>query len=107
HSLHSPYFFLDEDILPTAENLTLLWSLLILCSKIQGLNFTGWIGGQLNNLHHLKHLDFLCPFAQNVWAMFKGRVQKCRNEATDFFLLFKQMQQKHSQLELESWATTA
>ncbi|XP_075639552.1 protein STRUBBELIG-RECEPTOR FAMILY 2 [Castanea sativa] len=25
--------------------------------KIQGLNLTGWIGDQLNNLHHLKHLD--------------------------------------------------
>ncbi|KAF3947240.1 hypothetical protein CMV_026598 [Castanea mollissima] len=24
--------------------------------KIQRLNLTGWIGGQLNNLQHLKHL---------------------------------------------------
>ena len=45
------------------------------------------------------HLLCECPFAWNVWALFKGRTQKCRNEAIDFFLLFKQMQQKLSNLE--------
>ena len=53
------------------------------------------------------HLLWECPFAQNVWALFKGRIQKSRNDATDFFLLFNQMQQKLSKLDLERWATTA
>ena len=34
-------------------------------------------------------------------------MQKCRNEAIDFFLLFEQMRRKLDQLELERWATTA
>lgn len=55
----------------------------------------------------VSHLLWECPFARNVWAMFKGRTQKCSNEANDFFLLFKQMQIKLSQLELERWAVTA
>lgn len=53
------------------------------------------------------HLLWEFPFAQNVWAMFKGRIQKSRNEATDFLLLFNQMQQKLSKLDLERWTTTA
>ena len=54
----------------------------------------------------VSHLLWECPFARNVWAMFKGQTQKCNNEANDFFLLFKQMQIKLSQLELERRSVT-
>uniref|UniRef100_A0A7N2L9M5 Reverse transcriptase zinc-binding domain-containing protein n=1 Tax=Quercus lobata TaxID=97700 RepID=A0A7N2L9M5_QUELO len=53
------------------------------------------------------HILWECPFAQNVWALFRGRTQKCSNRASDFFLLFQQMQRKLSQQELEKWAVTA
>ena len=53
------------------------------------------------------HIIWECPFAQNVWALFSGRTQKCSNVASDFFLLFRQMQRKLSQQELEKWAVTA
>ena len=53
------------------------------------------------------HIIWECPFAQNVWALFSGRTQKCSNVANDFFLLFRQMRNKLSQQELEKWAVTA
>ena len=33
----------------------------------------------------VSHLLWTCPFARNAWALFKGRTQKCNNEACDFF----------------------
>ena len=60
--------------------------------------------------HHFEitsHVLWECPFARNVWALFKGTIQKCINDTSDFFLLFKLMQQKLSPLELEEWAITA
>uniref|UniRef100_A0A7N2N5L9 Reverse transcriptase zinc-binding domain-containing protein n=1 Tax=Quercus lobata TaxID=97700 RepID=A0A7N2N5L9_QUELO len=45
-----------------------------------------------------------CPFARNVWAMMRGRVQKCSNEMQDFFLLFKMLGDKLCKMELEQWA---
>lgn len=53
------------------------------------------------------HILWECPFAQNMWALFRGRTQKCSNKASDFFILFRQMQGKLSQQELEKWAVTA
>ena len=47
------------------------------------------------------------PFARNVWALIKGKIQKCSNGDNDFFLLFKQMQTKLSKQELETWAVIA
>ena len=55
----------------------------------------------------VSHLLWTCPFARNVWALFKGKTQKCSNEPCDFFLLSKQMQSKLSKIELERWAVTA
>ena len=40
------------------------------------------------------HLPWECPFARNVWAMMKGRVQKCSNEVHDFFHLFRYLGDK-------------
>ena len=37
----------------------------------------------------------------------KGKIQKCSNGDSDFFLLFKKMQTKLSKQELETWAITA
>ena len=48
-----------------------------------------------------------CPFARNVWSLFTGKTQKSSNQAEDFFLLFKQMQQNLSATELEKWTTVA
>ncbi|KAK9989399.1 hypothetical protein SO802_029638 [Lithocarpus litseifolius] len=60
--------------------------------------------------HHraetVSHILWECPLARNVWAIFKGKAQKCSNTATDFFILFHQMQLKMDQHELESWAVT-
>uniref|UniRef100_A0A7N2LAI0 Reverse transcriptase zinc-binding domain-containing protein n=1 Tax=Quercus lobata TaxID=97700 RepID=A0A7N2LAI0_QUELO len=53
------------------------------------------------------HILWTCPFARNVWALIKGKIQKCSNGDSDFFLLFKQMQTKLSKQELETWAVTA
>ena len=43
---------------------------------------------------------------RNAWALFKGTLQKGRNETGDFFLLFKMLQQKLRSLDLERWAIT-
>lgn len=48
-----------------------------------------------------------CPLAWNVWALFKGSIHKCRNEAINFFLLFQKMQQKLSPTKLEKWSIIA
>ena len=54
----------------------------------------------------VSHVLWECPLARNVWALFKGSIQKCSNEPIDFLLLFQKMQQRLSLLELEKWATT-
>ena len=45
-----------------------------------------------------------CPFARNVWALVKGKVQKCSNEIQDFFHLFGMLVEKLTRKELEPWA---
>ena len=52
------------------------------------------------------HVLWECLFARNVWALAKGIVQKCSNNAQDFFQLFKLKQEKLSREELEQWCTT-
>ena len=51
------------------------------------------------------HLLWECPFARNVWALCLAKIQKCANEATDFFLLFQVLAKRISKPELEKWAT--
>ena len=38
------------------------------------------------------HVLWECPFARNVWSLFKGKTQKCSNQASNFFLLFNHVQ---------------
>ena len=53
------------------------------------------------------HVLWPCLFARNVWALIRGRVQKCSNEVNDFFLLFKKMQIALEEEDLDRWAVTA
>ena len=58
-------------------------------------------------LETTEHILWECPLARNVWALVKGKIQKCNNEAQDFFLLFGFMVQSLDQRDLERWATVA
>lgn len=49
------------------------------------------------------HLLRECPFARNAWALVKGKVHKCSNEAQDFFHLFGAMAGKLTKEQLEQW----
>ena len=53
------------------------------------------------------HLLWECPFARNIWALCSGKIQKCPNEANDFFLLFKTLVQRLSKTDLEKWAVVS
>ena len=53
------------------------------------------------------HLLWECPMARNVWAISKGRVQKCSNQVHDFFHLFRTLKDKLTTKELEQWATAS
>ena len=53
------------------------------------------------------HLLCECPFAQNVWALCRGKLQKCSNDAQDIFMLFRWLIDKLSKQELERWTVTA
>ena len=52
-----------------------------------------------------EHVLWTCPFARNVWALYRGKLQKCSNAATDFFSLFRVLVDKLECDELEKWAT--
>ena len=53
------------------------------------------------------HMLWECPPVRNVWALVKGKTQKCSNEARDFFLLFGHMARILESCELERWAILA
>ena len=55
----------------------------------------------------VSHVLWECPFARNTWAVVKGSLQKCPNEATDFFLLFRMLHERLDHRVIEVWAITA
>ena len=59
------------------------------------------------HLETVTHVLWECPFARNVWGLCKGRIQKCSNTASDFFLLFKHMLTILSPTEMDRWAIIA
>ena len=61
------------------------------------VNVDTWCEFCLQQTETVHHILWECPFAQNVWALFSGQTQKCNNVASDFFILFRQMQRKLSQ----------
>ena len=46
------------------------------------------------------HFLWECPLAWNVWAISKGRVQKCSNQVQDFFQLFRMLKGKLTKTEM-------
>ena len=53
------------------------------------------------------HVLWECPFARNTWAVVRGRLQKCPNELSDFFVLFRMLQNRLDRSDIEVWAITA
>ena len=53
------------------------------------------------------HVLWECPFARNTWVVVWGSLQKCPNEATDFFLLFRMLHERLDHRDIEVWAITA
>ena len=51
------------------------------------------------------HLLWECPLVRNVWALCRGKIQKCSNAEQDFFALFRMMANRLTQMELDRWAT--
>ena len=82
--------------LPTRDNL-----------RRRKVHSTGVCGLCQQKTETTGHVLWECPLARNVWALVKGKIQKCSNEACDFFLLFGFMVQSLDQRDLELWATVA
>ena len=53
------------------------------------------------------HALWECPMARNVSAMAQGRLQKCGIVAQNFFHLVRQLEEKLTGKEMETWATVA
>ena len=53
------------------------------------------------------HVLWECPFAHNTWAVVRGRLQKCPNEFTDFFVLLRMLQNRLDRSDIEVWVITA
>ena len=53
------------------------------------------------------HILWQCPLAHNVWALVRGKLQKCDSSARTFFCLAQTLKDKLSWKELETWALVA
>nr|POE66505.1 hypothetical protein CFP56_68421 [Quercus suber] len=50
------------------------------------------------------HILWECPLAQNVWALVRGKLQKCSVNASNFYLLVRHLVDQLDRKELETWA---
>ena len=50
------------------------------------------------------HILWECPLARNVWSMIPGQLQKCNSEATNYYILARQLEEKLTKKDLELWA---
>ena len=82
-----------SDILPTRANL--------FRRKIP-INPLCTVCGQVDET--VTHTLWECPLARNVWALVRGKLQKCGAAAPNFHLLARQMVAKLMGPELELWA---
>ena len=53
------------------------------------------------------HILWQCPLARNVWALVKGKLQKCDSSARTFFNLAQTLKERLSRKEFELWAMAA
>ena len=53
------------------------------------------------------HILWQCPLAWNVWALVKGKLQKCDSSARTFFNLAQTLKERLSHKEFELWAMVA
>ena len=51
----------------------------------------------------MAHILWECPLARNVWVLVWGRIQKTNSSTTSFFLLTRQMMERLSKKEFETW----
>ena len=57
--------------------------------------------------HCAQYALWECPMATNVWAMTQGRLQKCGVVAQSFYRLTRQLEERLTGEEMETWATVA
>ncbi|XP_075640362.1 uncharacterized protein LOC142612126 [Castanea sativa] len=55
----------------------------------------------------VSHALWECPMARNVWAMVRGKLQKCGARIQTFHLLARQLMEKLMREEQELWAMVA
>ena len=85
-----------SNILPTRDNL-----------HRRKLHVEPGCGFCCQNSETAEYVLWTCNFAKNVWALCRGKLQKCSNAATDFFSLFRLLVDRLECDELEKWATVS
>uniref|UniRef100_A0A7N2N2W0 Reverse transcriptase zinc-binding domain-containing protein n=2 Tax=Quercus lobata TaxID=97700 RepID=A0A7N2N2W0_QUELO len=83
----------SDDILPTRANL--------LRRKIQVDPICTFCG---QHDETTVHILWECPLARNVWALVRGKLQKCSADASNFYLLVRHLVDRLDSKELETWA---
>ena len=53
------------------------------------------------------HILWQCPLTRNVWALVKGKLQKCDSSARTFFSLAQNLKERLSYKEFKLWTMVA